>query len=106
MKGQPSLTGRPGESLSAVDFDKLKAELTEKHGHDVKERDVISSALYPKVTDEFLEFRDKYGPVDTLGTRIFFKGPKVAQEMEVCFYIHRILVFTSEDFLTSCINSP
>jgi pyruvate carboxylase len=66
-----------------VDFDKLRADLTEKHGIDVKEQDVISAALYPKVTDEFLEFRDRYGPVDTLGTRIFFIGPKVAQEMEV-----------------------
>lgn len=50
----------------------------------MKEQHVISAALYPKVTDDFLEFHDKYGPVDTLDTKIFFVGPKVAQEMEVC----------------------
>lgn len=84
LKGQQGLDGRPGESLPPVDFDKLKADLVEKHGHDVKEQHVISAALYPKVTDDFLEFHDKYGPVDTLDTKIFFVGPKVAQEMEVC----------------------
>lgn len=83
LKGQQSLDGRPGESLPPVDFDKLKADLVEKHGHDVKEQHVISAALYPKVTDDFLEFHDKYGPVNTLDTKIFFVGPKVAQEMEV-----------------------
>lgn len=92
LKGQKSLDGRPGESLPPVDFEKLTADLAEKHGHDVKEQHVISAALYPKVTDDFLEFHDKYGPVDRLDTKIFFVGPKVAQEMEV-YYVFDSFLF-------------
>jgi len=44
---------------------------------------VISAALYPKVTEEYLEFKEKYGPVDALDTKLFLVGPKVAQEFEV-----------------------
>lgn len=102
LKGQKSLDGRPGESLPPVDFEKLKADLAEKHGHDVKERHVISAALYPKVTDDFLEFHDKYGPVDRLDTKIFFVGPKVAQEMEVC-YVFDSFLFEKIMFLKASI---
>ena len=35
------------------------------------------------MTDEFLHFRKKFGPVDKLDTRIFLTGPKVGEEFEV-----------------------
>ena len=68
--------------MEPVDFDKLKADLREKHGR-VKDVDVMSAALYPKVTDKYLEFKDQYGPVGALDTRLFFVGPKMASEVEV-----------------------
>lgn len=37
----------------------------------------MSAALYPEVTNDFLQFRDEYGSVDKLDTRIFLTGPKV-----------------------------
>ena len=36
-----------------------------------------------KVLEEFLEFKQKYGPVDTLNTRVFFVGPKIAENVAV-----------------------
>ncbi|XP_048259230.1 pyruvate carboxylase, mitochondrial-like isoform X1 [Haliotis rufescens] len=83
LKGAKTFDGRPGMSLPPLDFDKLKEELVEKHGPVVREVDVMSSALYPKVLDDFMEFRSKYGPVDTLDTRLFLMGPKIPEECEV-----------------------
>jgi pyruvate carboxylase len=82
LKDMPRVEGRPGESLAALDFVKLKADLKESHPH-ITDRDVMSAALYPQVTEDFLNFRDQYGPVDKLDTRIFLTGPKVGEEFEV-----------------------
>ncbi|XP_021370630.1 pyruvate carboxylase, mitochondrial-like isoform X2 [Mizuhopecten yessoensis] len=83
LKDKERIEHRPGESLAPIDFDKLKTSLEEKHNHVIRDVDVISSALYPKVTDDFLEFRSRYGPVDCLDTKMFLVGPKMAQEIEV-----------------------
>lgn len=61
----------------------LKDELTEKMGLDIDETDVISASLYPKVCEDFINFRNTYGPVELLSTRIFLEGPKVGDEFEV-----------------------
>ncbi|KAL3872702.1 hypothetical protein ACJMK2_035909 [Sinanodonta woodiana] len=82
LKKKSRIDGRPGATLPSADFDKLKKELEEKHGQ-VQEVDVMSAALYPKVTDEYLEFKEKYGPVNCLDTKLFLVGPKTAQECEV-----------------------
>lgn len=49
----PRVVGRPGESLAPLDFEKLKEELQESHPI-VTERDVMSAALYPQVTNDFV----------------------------------------------------
>ncbi|KAH8260997.1 hypothetical protein KR044_001855 [Drosophila immigrans] len=82
LKDMPRIEGRPGAKMEPLDFDKLKAELRESHSH-VTDRDVVSAALYPQVTNDFLHYRDQYGPVDKLDTRIFLSGPKVGEEFEV-----------------------
>ncbi|XP_013779858.1 pyruvate carboxylase, mitochondrial-like [Limulus polyphemus] len=83
LKGLTPLKGRPGESLASLDFDKLKADLLEKHNIRIRNTDVMSAAMYPKVCDDFLTFKSEYGPVDLLATRIFLVGPKVAEEFDV-----------------------
>ena len=70
--------------MPPLDMEALKADLKEKHGS-VRDVDVMSAALYPKVTDDYLEFRSSYGPVDCLDTKLFLVGPKVAHEFEVSF---------------------
>ena len=82
LKDMPRVKGRPGASLPPLDFDALKSNLQESHPH-VTKKDVMSAALYPEVTNDYLNFRDKYGPVDKLETRMFLTGPKVGEEFDV-----------------------
>uniref|UniRef100_A0A1B6DA12 pyruvate carboxylase n=1 Tax=Clastoptera arizonana TaxID=38151 RepID=A0A1B6DA12_9HEMI len=82
LKDMPRVVGRPGESMPALDFNKLETDLKDRHPL-VSERDVMSAALYPTVTEDFLNFREQFGPVDKLDTRIFLTGPKVGEEFEV-----------------------
>ena len=77
------MKGRPGEHLPPMNFAQLKDELIEKHSCDISDTDVMSAALYPKVADDFINFRNDYGLVDLLSTRIFLEGPKVGDEFEV-----------------------
>jgi len=78
------IEGRPGASLAPVDFDSLKADLVEKHSDiTIRDTDVMSAALYPKVFDEYAEFITKYGPVDKLDTRTFLAGPDIGEEINV-----------------------
>lgn len=82
LKNMPRIEGRPGMSLAPLNFDSLKQELQEQYAN-VSDKDVMSAALYPQVTKDFLGFREIYGPVDKLDTRIFLVGPKVGEEFEV-----------------------
>ena len=81
LKNMPRIEGRPGSTLADLDFGQLKEELSETF-EGVTDRDVMSAALYPEVTKEYLSFRQLYGPVDKLDTRIFLVGPKVGEEFE------------------------
>lgn len=92
LKDMPRIEGRPGASLPPLDFDQLKAEIKEDFPK-ATDRDVMSAALYPTVTKDFLNFRQKYGPVDKLDTRIFLTGPKVGEEFDVTIEKGKTLVF-------------
>lgn len=76
------IKGRPGESMAPFDFAQAKKDLTERFP-DASDKDVMSAALYPQVTEDYLTFREQYGPVDKLDTRIFLVGPKIGEEFEV-----------------------
>ena len=56
LKDMPKVKGRPGEQLPPLNFDALKNELFELHPY-ATDRDVMSSALFPEVTNDFLTFR-------------------------------------------------
>ncbi|XP_011312830.1 pyruvate carboxylase, mitochondrial [Fopius arisanus] len=82
LKDMPRVKGRPGKSLAPLDFGKLEKKLRETHPT-ISEKDVMSAALYPEVTDNYLSFREQFGPVDKLETRIFLTGPKVGEEFDI-----------------------
>nr|ARI45073.1 pyruvate carboxylase [Leptinotarsa decemlineata] len=82
LRNMPRIEGRPGKSLPPLDFGALEKDLKETFPH-ATEKDVMSAALYPQVTNEYLTFSEKYGPVDKLDTRVFLVGPKVGEEFEV-----------------------
>lgn len=84
LRGKSKVEGRPGAYMPPLDLRKLKTDLIAKHGEDyINDYDVMSSAMYPKVLDDFKNFSKNYGPVTVLPTRLFLVGPKVAEEMTV-----------------------
>lgn len=103
----PRVSGRPGASMPPLDLKKLKDDILERHPH-ISDKDVMSAAMYPQVTEDYLNFRELYGPVDKLDTRIFLVGPKVGEEFEVSNMCISLLVFifwnswSSEILFTYC----
>lgn len=83
LKNKKKYEGRPGADMPALDFDKVKEDLIAKYGQIVSNEDVMSYVMFPKVLEEFLEFKLKYGPVDTLDTRVFFVGPNIAESLDI-----------------------
>lgn len=63
----------------------MRRSLEEKHGRKLREVDLMSSAMFPKEFDEFEQFRQQYGPVDRLNTRVFLTGLDIAEETDVRF---------------------
>jgi pyruvate carboxylase len=39
--------------------------------------------MYPDVFAQFKDFTATFGPLDSLNTRLFLQGPKIAEEFEV-----------------------
>ncbi|KRZ53411.1 Pyruvate carboxylase 1 [Trichinella nativa] len=83
LRHRERIDGRPGESLPPVDFETLRQQLQQKHEKQIRDVHVISYAMYPKVTDDFLTFVEKYGPVDKLPTHAFFMGLSNGEEIDV-----------------------
>ena len=86
LKGKPAINSRPGEGLADEDFNKIRGDLESEFKHSRREfsdLDAVSAALYPDVFRDFIRFRDEYGIVRRLPTRIFFTGPKLGEEFEV-----------------------
>ncbi|XP_030081221.1 pyruvate carboxylase, mitochondrial-like isoform X2 [Drosophila hydei] len=90
LKDMPRIDERPGSKIEPLDFDKLRKELFKIFGQ-VSERDVMSTALYPEVTKQFLKNRQKYGCIDKLDTRMFLVGPEMGEEFEVVLERGKVL---------------
>lgn len=91
LKDLPRVEGRPGASLPPLDLQALEKELIERHGEEITPEDVLSAAIYPDVFSSFKDFTATFGPLDSLNTRLFLQGPKIAEEFEVSgsgTYIH------------------
>ncbi len=90
LKDKVRYDERPGASMAPLDFETVKADLIAKYGSVVSECDVMSYVMFPKVLEEFLEFRAKFGPVDALDTRVFLVGPKIAESLDVSsFFMYK-----------------
>lgn len=84
LRGKKTLDGRPGASLSPMDFDKVDAELAKKfEGKKFDEYERMSSIMFPLPFAEMVKFREEYGPVDKISTDVYFAGPEEFKEYEV-----------------------
>ncbi|GAB5354218.1 hypothetical protein AAMO2058_000101000 [Amorphochlora amoebiformis] len=81
-KAFPPVEGRPGADLDDYDFENEKKKLTYQHGETINDKDVLSHALYPKVFDEYMEFKSEYGAVKYVPTYAYFSPIKVGEEVK------------------------
>ncbi|MEM9990352.1 MAG: pyruvate carboxylase [Bacteroidota bacterium] len=74
LKDEQPFTDRPNAHLPAIDLDKSFAAFQGKYGTNYDYRDYIASELYPKVFDDYHNFREEYGIVRVIPTLAFFYG--------------------------------
>jgi pyruvate carboxylase len=83
LKGEKPIAVRPGSLLEPIDFDVARTEATDKLGQDADDEQLASYLMYPKVFADFAGLQEKYGPVSTLPTPIFFYGMKPGDETAI-----------------------
>jgi pyruvate carboxylase len=83
LRGGAPLKGRPGASLTAVNFAEEKRALEKKIGHGVESTDLLSALLYPEVFLKYDKFRQTHADVSVLPTPAFFYGLKSGEEITV-----------------------
>lgn len=80
---QKPLRGRPGASAPKIDLKKEASKLAKKLGRKATEDDLFSSVMYPKVFEDFQEFRSSYGDVSVLPTTSYFHGLEPGEEIAI-----------------------
>ncbi len=83
LRNNPEVSNRPGETLPNHDFNATATELQNKLGRSPTSQETITSALYPKVFDEYIAHAKEFGDVSLLPTPIFFFGPSLGEEFSV-----------------------
>lgn len=83
LKDVVPITVRPGELLEPEDFDKIREHLKATMDREPTEEDVISSAMYPKVFDEYISFIKENGELTNMGSDVFFHGLYEGETAEV-----------------------
>ena len=83
LKDIKPITCRPGELLLDEDLNAVGVRLKELFGVEPTEEDVISSALYPKVFDDFMKHIKKNGDLSNMGSDIYFHGLLIGEICEI-----------------------
>ncbi|GAK07384.1 LOW QUALITY PROTEIN: pyruvate carboxyl transferase [Geomicrobium sp. JCM 19038] len=83
LKNREPLKDRPGKHMDPVDFEQVEKELFESLEREVTAHDVLNHTMYPKVFEEFEQFRNRFGDVSVLDTGTFFYGLRLGEEIEV-----------------------
>ena len=66
-----------------INLEDLRVSLEQKHDVILRDVDVLSAALYPKVFDAFCEFRKTYGDVSVLPTNLIFDPCRIGEEVTI-----------------------
>jgi pyruvate carboxylase len=83
LGGRKPLRGRPGASAPKIDLARESVKIKKKYGNKTTDDDLFSSLMYPKVYDDFRDFRNKYGDVSVLPTTAYFHGLKPGEEISI-----------------------
>ncbi len=77
------LRGRPGATAPKIDLAKESSKLKKKYGGKTNDDDLFSYLMYPKVYEDFRDFKTKYGDVSVLPTTAYFHGLKPGEEISI-----------------------
>lgn len=83
LQGETPYTDRPNAHLEPVDFDTQQKSLETKYGRALSQEDVLSALLYPRVFDDFEQFRQQFGEVSFIPTPAFYYPLQPNQEIMV-----------------------
>ncbi|KAG0097767.1 pyruvate carboxylase [Podila epicladia] len=92
IRSLPRIEGRPGADMGEFDLAGLKLELTKKYGKVIRDVDVSSAAIYPKVFEEYRQKVELYGDLSVLPTRYFLSKLDVGEEISVEIEKGKILI--------------
>jgi pyruvate carboxylase len=81
LKNEQPYTDRPNAHLKPVDVDKALEAFKTKYGQHYEFTDMLSSLFYPKVFDEYHQFRSAYSEVYYIPSPVFFFGLKPNEEV-------------------------
>ncbi len=84
LRGKKIMKGRAGALLPPLDFEALEKKLVAgSKDEKIREVDVLSAAMYPKVFAEYLAFRETHSDVSVLPTRSFLAPMSIGEEIGV-----------------------
>lgn len=93
LKGEKPIDTRPGELLEDEDFESIREHLKNK-GIEASDKDIISSALYPKVFDDYIDYIKENGDVTRMGSDVFFHGLMEGETSEIEIEEGKTLIVT------------
>jgi len=83
LKGERTLTVRPGEAMPAADLDAERRTAEQRCGRAISENELASYLMYPKVFIDYANDRARFGDASVLPSPIFFYGLEPGQEISI-----------------------
>ena len=80
LKNEKPYTDKPNAHLQPIDFDKAWDDFKVKYGAGYAFEDLLSYLFYPKVFDEYHQFKTQFADVYYIPTPVFFYGLRPNEE--------------------------
>lgn len=80
LKNEKAFTDRPNAHLAPLDLEKEWTKFTAKYGNQYEKTDLLSWLFYPRVFDEYHQFKNTFGDVYYIPSPVFFYGLKPNEE--------------------------
>ena len=83
LRGKKPLSGRPGASIPAADFQQTSKDIHSLLEHEPSRREVVSHLLYPQVFTDFVQHQKRFSNTSVLPTPAFLYGLEANEEIAV-----------------------
>ena len=92
LKGEKSMTARPGSLLPDADLAAERADAEDLVGREISGTEFASYLMYPKVFVDFANAMKTYGPVTYLPTPVYFYGMASGEEISINYESGRSII--------------